>query len=538
MYFNSLYRNVKNVKMKKRLKIPFIIAIVSVVFMSCKTMQENKISAKKPNIIYILADDLGYGDVKAFNPNGKISTPNLDNMAANGVMFTNAHTSSAVCTPTRYGILTGRYNWRSDLKSGVLGGYSKSLITPNRSTVADILKNQGYTTAYIGKWHMGWDWEFENDVEERNINELHVIQKVNYKAPIKNGPSTQGFDYSFGFCGSLDMPPYVYVENSMPTMVPTKNTVNIDSKGNWRNGPTSNDFVHQTVLQDLTNRAISYIDEKAKGETPFFLYFPLPAPHTPILPSEEFLGKSSTNEYGDFVMQVDDVVRQIRETLKNQGISENTLLVFTSDNGCSPKANFEELANFNHDPSYIFRGMKADIYEGGHHVPFIVEWPKNALKNVSTDRTISTTDFFATCAEVSGYKIKDTEGEDSYSMLPLITNKNENEIREYIVYHSIDGSFAIKHGDWKLCTTAGSGGWSYPKPQDIKKENLDLPAMQLFNLKDDISETKNLITENPEKAAELKAALKKIILDGRSTKGAIQTNEKMDDWKQIESIIN
>ena len=195
MYFNSLYRNVKNVKMKKRLKIPFIIAIVSVVFMSCKTMQENKISAKKPNIIYILADDLGYGDVKSFNPNGKISTPNLDNMAANGVMFTNAHTSSAVCTPTRYGILTGRYNWRSDLKIGVLGGYSKSLITPNRSTVADILKNQGYTTAYIGKWHMGWDWEFENDVEERNINELHVIQKVNYKAPIKNGPSTQGFDY-------------------------------------------------------------------------------------------------------------------------------------------------------------------------------------------------------------------------------------------------------------------------------------------------------------------------------------------------------
>ncbi|WP_373941803.1 arylsulfatase [Polaribacter sejongensis] len=523
-------------------KYSYQLLVVSIlIFSACSSSkvkkEEGNVVAKKPNIIYILADDLGYGDVKSFNPESKIPTVHLDDMASNGVMFTDAHTSSAVCTPTRYGILTGRYNWRSRLKSSVIGGYSKSLITPNRVTVADMLKTQGYTTAFIGKWHMGWDWAFNSEVKD-NINNLHTIQDVNYTAPITNGPSTHGFDYSFGFCGSLDMPPYVYVENDMPTMVPTKMTVNKDAKGTWRRGPTSDDFVHETVLQDLTDRAITYIDEKAKGEEPFFLYLPLPAPHTPILPPAEFVGKSNTNLYGDFVMQVDDVVGQIRKKLKDLGISENTLLVFTSDNGCSPKANFKELEAFDHDPSYVFRGMKSDIYEGGHRVPFIVEWPNQASKNSSTDKTIGTTDFFATRAEIAGYKMKDSEGEDSYSMLSLLEGKNENEIREYIVYHSIDGDFSIKHGDWKLCTTPGSGGWSYPRANDIKKQQLDLPAMQLFNLKNDIGETTNLIASNPEKAAELKAALKKLILDGRSTNGAIQTNEGMEGWKQIEKIIN
>ncbi len=501
------------------------------------TRQNEKNDAlKNPNIIYILADDLGYGDVKTFNPNGKIPTPNMDEMALNGIKFTDAHTSSAVCTPTRYGILTGRYNWRSSLKSAVLGGYSKSLIKPDRTTIAGMLKKQGYATGYVGKWHLGWDWAFENDQEE-GIDKLNAYHPIDFNAPIKNGPSTHGFDYSFGFCGSLDMAPYVYVENDMPTMVPTRTTVSVDDKGLWRKGLTSDDFVHATVLQDLTDKAIQFISQKANGESPFFLYFPLSAPHTPILPTTEFLGKSNTNMYGDFVMEVDDVLRQIRETLKTLGISDNTLLVFTSDNGCSPRADFDELARVNHDPSFEFRGAKADIYEGGHRVPFIVEWPNKGLKNATSDKTICTTDFFATCAELTGYHLQDNEAEDSYSMLPLITGNNENEIREYIVHHSINGSFAIRQGDWKLCACPGSGGWSDPTPQDIKNEKLDLPSMQLFNLKEDIGETTNLITQNPEKAAELKAALKKIILDGRSTPGAAQENDGMDGWHQIKSIV-
>ncbi|MFV0553809.1 MAG: sulfatase family protein, partial [Mangrovibacterium sp.] len=331
--------------------------LVMLLLLSIHAVAKDK--SAKPNIIYILADDLGYGDVKCFNENGKIATPNLDAMASNGVMFTDAHTSSSVCTPTRYGIITGRYNWRSSLKNGVLNGYSKSLITPERVTVAEMLQSQGYTTAFVGKWHMGWDWAYKSPAEQDE--NLDAGFKVDYSKKVANGPSTHGFDYSFGFCGSLDMAPYVYVENDKPTMVPTKTSQSVDDKGFWRVGPTSDDFVHADVLQDLTDKAVQYIDGKANGKSPFFLYFPLPAPHTPILPKTEFLGKSNTNMYGDFVMQVDDVVKQIRKVLEEKGIAENTLLVFTSDNGCSPKANFGELERVDHDPSYVFRGMKSDL---------------------------------------------------------------------------------------------------------------------------------------------------------------------------------
>jgi arylsulfatase A len=501
------------------------------------TAQTKKVAIKAPNIIYILADDLGYGDLKCFNPDSKIPTPNLDNMAKNGIKFTDAHTSSAVCTPTRYGILTGRYNWRSSLKSSVLSGYSKSLIKQEQTTIAEMLKTQGYSTAYIGKWHLGWDWKIKAE-DRLDINNLNATPEVDFSIPVKNGPLTHGFDYSFGFSGSLDMAPYVYVENDKATMVPSKTTVSVDEKGFWRKGLTSDDFNHSHLLQDLTDKAVNYISKKAKSNSPFFLYFPLPAPHTPILPTTEFLGKSNTNMYGDFVMQVDDVVRQIRETLKKQGISENTMLVFVSDNGCSPRANFEELAEVYHNPSYIFRGHKADIFEGGHRVPFVVEWPGKAMKNTSSNKTICTTDFFATCADITGYKIQDAEAVDSYSMLSLITGKSDESIREYTVHHSINGSFAIRKDHWKLILCPDSGGWSYPTPQEYKDKKMDLPALQLYNLATDIGETKNLLAEYPEKAVELKAALKKIILDGRSTPGLIQENEGMEGWQQIESIMN
>lgn len=524
----------KSMKMRNHLLI--VAAVLFYFSATGNTFAKQKQTKNKyPNIIYILTDDLGYGDVNCFNPESKLPTPNIDEMASNGVKFTNAHTSSSVCTPTRYGILTGRYNWRSSLKSSVLGGYSKSLIKKERVTVAKMLKEQGYSTAFIGKWHLGWDWKFNNKAEK--LQSLHIIQDVDYTSPITNGPSTHGFDYSFGFCGSLDMPPYVWVENSMPTMVPTKTTRSVDGKGTWRPGPTSDDFNHATVLQDVTDKAIEYITKQSEEEEPFFLYLPLPAPHTPILPSTEFIGKSNTNFYGDFVMQVDDVLGQIRDILKEQGINENTLLIFTSDNGCSPKADFDELAKVKHDPSYNFRGMKSDLFEGGHRVPFVVEWPAEASKNVSSDMSICTTDLFATCADITNYSINDTEAEDSYSMMPILKGDTETKIREYTVHHSISGSFAITQGDWKLCFTKGSGGWSYPRTQDIKKEKLDLPTLQLYNLKSDVGETQNVIDQYPEKASSLKAAMKKIILDGRSTSGSKQTNEGMDNWWQINAII-
>lgn len=501
---------------------------------AAQTIQQDQGS---PNVIYILADDLGYGDINCFNPEGKIPTPNIDQMAEHGVMFTDAHTSSAVCTPTRYGILTGRYNWRSSLKSSVLSGYSTSLIQPNRTTVASLLKTQGYTTGFVGKWHLGWDWAIKKEDPKHHRNNLSALPEIDYSREIENGPVSHGFDYSFGFCGSLDMPPYVYVENGLATMTPAKSTVSVDEKGFWRVGPTSDDFNHATVLQDLTDKAVGFIDRQAKEKTPFFLYFPLPAPHTPILPTTEFLGKSNTNMYGDFVMQVDDVVGQIREALERRGIRGNTILIFTSDNGCSPRADFEELAKVDHTPGYHFRGNKADIYEAGHRVPFVVEWPMGAAAKSKVKHTICTTDLFATCAELTNYQVKDNEGEDSFSMLPLIQGKQVETFRDYTVHHSINGSFAIRKGDWKLCICPGSGGWSYPRPETIRKEQLDLPAMQLFNLKEDIGETKNLIDIYPEKALELKKALAQIILNGRSTPGAKQENEGMEGWKQIESIV-
>ncbi len=522
----------------KNTKIIIRLLVVIIATGAYGVKAENTDEHSLPNIIYILADDLGYGDVKCFNPNGKIATPNIDKMAANGRMFTDAHTSSSVCTPTRYGILTGRYCWRTKLKKMVLNGYSESLIKQERTTIAEMLKEQGFSTAFIGKWHIGWDWAIENGEAPSNNDKRRNTPNVNFAKPIKNGPSTHGFDYSFGFCASLDMPPFVYVENDMPSMIPTKTTLSVDKKGFWRKGLTSDDFIHSKVLQDLTDKAVQYIEQHAGEPSPFFLYFPLPAPHTPILPSSEFLGKSNTNMYGDFVMQVDDVVRQIRETLKSQGISNNTLVVFTSDNGCSPRADFEELAKVNHAPSYHFRGAKADIFEGGHRVPFIVEWPDKTPKNTKSDKIICTTDFFATCAELSTYDIKDNAAEDSYSMLSLIKGENNESVRPHIVHHSSNGSFAIRQGDWKLCLCAGSGGWGYPRTQDIKREKLDLPSAQLYNLKKDIGETQNLITKHPEKAQELKEALKQIILNGRSTPGAIQKNDEMDNWKQIKSIIN
>ncbi len=498
---------------------------------------------KQPNVIYILSDDLGYGDLQCYNSEGKIPTPNIDNMAECGVMFTDAHTSSAVSTPTRYGVLTGRYNWRSSLKSGVLSGYSKSLIDDERTTVADVFKSAGYSTAYIGKWHLGWGWDITApDPKGRDIDNLASIPEVDFTTKVTNSPNDIGFDYYYGFCGSLDMGPYVWVENDEVVTQPTKMTVN-KGMGFWRNGHTAEDFVHETVLQDVTNKTIDYIKERSATKRgrkePFFVYLPLPAPHTPILPSEQFRGKSNTNDYGDYVMQVDDVVRQIRTALKEQGISDNTILIFTSDNGCSKAANLPQLKAAGHLANGKLRGCKADLYEGGHRVPFIVEWAEGADKNSKIDATICLTDLLATAAEITNYKIADNEGEDSYSFLSYLTGEQPSTPREYTVHHSIDGDFAIRKGEWKLLFSKGSSGWSYPTQAEIKKQNLDLPDVQLYNLANDIGESNNLQAQYPEKVAELRAAMQKLINDGRSTVGKPQKNDdpKNGAWEQIKAIF-
>ncbi|MFT4734057.1 MAG: arylsulfatase A [Algoriphagus sp.] len=504
---------------------PFIKCIVIATPLFILTNCENKetTDALKPNIIYVLADDLGYGDISSFNESGKIRTPNIDKLASEGMKFTDAHTSSSVCTPTRYGILTGRYNWRTRLKSSVLWGKSKALIPNTRSTVASVLKKQGYDTAFIGKWHLGWDWAMKDSIN------------IDFTKPVTNNPNDLGFDYAYGHSGSLDMPPYVYVENGNSTSIPSATTVNKGKYSWWREGPTADDFIHEDVTPNFFRRAIAHIKKKAKADKPFFLYLPLPSPHTPILPTEEWQGKSGLNPYGDFVMMIDDYMGQLQHAVKEAGLENNTLIIFTSDNGCSPAAKINELEEDGHYPSYHFRGHKADIFEGGHRVPFIAKWPRRIQKGSVSDKTICTTDFMATCAEITGYSLADNEGEDSYSLVSLFAQtQNDAPFREATVHHSINGSFAIRKDNWKLIMCAGSGGWSVPKPNN-KELIATLPKYQLYNLEVDPGEKNNLLRAHSEKVLELKTLLSKYISDGRSTPGLPQNNDDIDfEWSQIE----
>ena len=460
----------------------------------------------KPNVVYILADDLGYGDLKSMNTDGKIATPGSDQMAKEGMIFTDAHSNSAVCTPTRYGVLTGRYAFRSRMKKGVLNGYSTYLIENGRMTVPSFLKNQGYHTAFIGKWHLGWDWAKNGE-------------KVDYSKPVQNGPKEKGFEYSYGHCGSLDMAPYVWVENGMPTAVPLKETgrTKKESKnGWWRKGPTSPDFDHEDVLPNLTRRAVKYVKEQVKKEKPFFLYLALPSPHTPVLPTPEFNGKSGLDSaYADFVTMTDDTVKQVLDALKEAGVDENTLFIFTSDNGCSPEADFAELEKQGHDPSSIYRGHKADIFEGGHRVPFIVRWPARVKAGTSCDDPTCLTDLLATMAEILGQKLPADAGEDSVSMLPNLVGESKQPVREAIVHHSINGTFAIRQGKWKLIDAPHSGGWSRPKPAQ-KTLYKDLPKIQLYDLEKDHAELRNVSVENPGIVKRLKMLLEKYREGGRS----------------------
>lgn len=489
-----------------------ILLFISVLLVLSGCQKKHKKKEKYPNIIYILADDLGYGDISCYNDSSKIFTPNVDKLAKEGMMFTDAHSGSAVCTPTRYGILTGRYAWRTRLKNGVLWGHDAHLIKKEKTTVASFLKKHDYQTACIGKWHLGLDFAKDS------------LDRYDYLQPVLNGPNSLGFDYSFIIPASLDIPPYLYIENGMTTGTSIDTIAGKSGKMFWRKGLCANDFKHIDVLPILNKKANEAIAKYAKSENPFFLYFPLPAPHTPILPTDEFLGKSNTNEYGDFVLMVDDVIKKIEESLKENGIEENTIIIFTSDNGCSPMADFAELKEIGHNPNYVYRGHKADIYEGGHRVPFIVKWPKQIKEGRQSDEIICTTDLLATCAAIIGDSLKSNEGEDSYNNLPIWLELEQNiEKREAIVHHSVDGYFSIRKGKWKLEFCPGSGGWSYPRP--AKAKELGLFPVQLYDLETDIKEENNVAESYPGLVKEMTELMQKYIDDGRSTSGDHQQNE-------------
>ncbi len=477
--------------------------------------------AKNPNIIYIMADDQGFGDVSALNPQSKIPTPNIDRIAREGMIFSDGHTSSSVCTPTRYSVLTGRYHWRTHLQKGVLGGFSQPLISPGRLTVASLLKQHGYSTACIGKWHLGWDWPLKEGGAANDKGDFaggfKDGWKVDYTGEIKNGPCDLGFDCFFGISASLDMPPYVFVRDRTPTEPAT-----IEKAFN-RKGPAAASFEAVDVLPAITKEAIRFINDHSQSENPFFLYFPLNAPHTPIVPGGPWKGQSGINKYADFTMQVDWTVGQILKAVDDNRIADNTLVIFTTDNGCSPAANIRELEAAGHDQNYIYRGHKADIFEGGHRVPFIVRWPGKVKAGSRTSQLVGQIDLLATAAEIVGGKVGQDAGEDSVSFLPVLLGQASQPIRTSIVSQSIGGQFAIRDGDWKLCLCPGSGGWSEPRPG--RSDLSQLPPVQLYNLADDPGETNNLQAEHLDRVEKMKNMLAQIINNGRSTPGPRLQND-------------
>ena len=534
---------------KQFLSTPTLVVLIVALLCGCQSKsgspkgpraQENS----HPNILYILVDDLGYGDVDSLNPLGKIKTPRIDKLATEGMSFTEAHGSSAVCTPSRYCILTGRYNWRSKLKSGVLGGYAKPLIEDDRLTVAELLHSNGYQTACIGKWHLGLDWALKtnNTAEERPIGEdvsaedrRNMGPDIDFTKPIGRGPITLGFDEFFGISGSLDMPPYTFVENDHVTALPTIQKGFLTGRGGMhtRVGPQAPGFNAEDVLPTFTKRAIDYIDRAAvaaKTGKPFFLYLAFPAPHTPLAPTVEWLGKSGLNYYGDYVMETDASVGEVLDALKRNGLAGNTLVIFASDNGCSPAADFPYLLAHGHDPSDGRRGYKADIYDGGHRIPLIVRWPGHVPRDSRNNDFICLGDFMATCADLLGVKLPDNAAEDSITFLPPMLGKSRG-LRDTLVESSINGSFGIRQGQWKLAFCRDSGGWSYPRPGKDKTDGW--PRFQLFDVVADPAERTNVLDQHPDIVQRLGHLMRDYILNGRSTAGAPQQNTPANkDWQQ------
>lgn len=473
----------------------------------------------RPNIVVILADDLGFGDLQCNNPDAQTTTPNLNRLSQEGLRFVDAHSGSAVCTPTRYGLITGRYAFRSSLKKGVLGGYSPALIEADRFTIADLLKQVGYQTAAIGKWHLGLNWPGQNTVNPQALgdnNNQPSEKTVNIEADLTQGPNDLGFDYSYIIPSSLDIPPYIYLENGKPT---DRTMVDIAGKNEprgvfWRAGKASQSFKLENTLDQLGNKAQEFLTKASKQKSPFFLYLPLTSPHTPWLPGKNFQGKSGAGIYGDFVAHTDDVVGRVLATLDRLGLKENTLVIFTSDNGADWKPG--DLEKFpKHRANYIYRGEKSDIWEGGHRVPFLVRWPAAFKTARAVKQTICLTDLMATFASVTRQSLPANSGQDSFDFSSLLTSKaSDKPVRENTIHHSINGLFAIRQGKWKYVAGPGSGGWS--KDESATKE---LPA-QLYDLEKDPTETTNLLENQSQTAADLKALLAKQQMQGYTRPGA------------------
>ena len=484
--------------------------------------------ARKPNILVILADDLGYGDVQCYNPTrGKIPTPHLDKLASQGMRFTDGHSSSGVCSPSRYTLLTGRYHWRTRLQTGIVPLWGSPLIAPERLTIGTLAKQHGYRTAAIGKWHLGWDWPIPTDraalFKEKPkgatlaTEAQRAVWREAFARPIGGGPTTRGFDLYFG-TDVPNHPPFCFIENDRTVGIPSE-FLTARLVGNNQasiQGPALAGWTLEPILPALGDRAAAFIAESAKKPEPFLLYLPLTSPHTPLSVNEAWTGKSGLNLYADFVMETDALVGRVLEALDKSGAADHTLVLFSADNGCAPYIGISDLEKMGHYPSGPLRGAKADAWEGGHRVPFIVRWPGKVRAGSVCGQLAQQSDFLATFAELLGTRLPDNAGEDSVSLMPLLKG-GDQPVRGNAVSASIGGVPALRSGNWKYIPAPGSGGWG--KGGDPSQ------PVQLYDLADDLGETKNLAATMPEKVAEMKTLLEKLITDGRSTPGEPQKND-------------
>lgn len=477
----------------------------------------------RPNIVVILADDLGYGDVGVYNPQSKIPTPNIDRLAKEGVRFVDAHTPCGVCSPTRYGLLTGRYPWRTELKSQVLWPWDRPLIEKDRLTLPGMLKKLGYNTGCIGKWHLGWDWATTDGSKvnsqvrigdpQREIR-YEFARKVLLDRPIAEGPTTRGFDYYFGV-DLPNFPPYSFIENDRVLGKPT--VPKPDGMFGWP-GLMEPGWRLEGVLPELTRRAVKYVEEQARKTNPYFLYLPLSSPHTPIAPDDEFLGKSKAGRYGDFVFQTDWSVGKVMDAIRASGQADNTIVIFTSDNG-PENLTYPVLKEHGHASQGPLRGAKRMLWEGGHRVPYIAWGPGRVPAGQIEKEIVCHTDVMASVAALTGVKLPNDAAEDSYDVSAAwLRRKRSKPIREATVHHSMNNEYGLRQGDWVLIESTGAHGAAEPdwwkERNGIRKH--DQPG-ELFHLKEDLLETKNLYAQFPDRVKEMHALLEKYKASGRST---------------------
>jgi arylsulfatase A len=478
--------------------------------------------AKLPNIVLILADDLGYGDIAAYNPESKIPTPEVDRLAREGVRFLDAHTPCGVCSPTRYSLLTGRYPWRSELKRQVLWPYDKPLIDPARLTLPQMLQSRGYRTACFGKWHLGWEWSTTDGSRvndqvkigdpQRPIRE-EFAKKVRFEEPVREGPTARGFDYYFGV-DVPNFPPYTFLENDRLLGKPTEDKP--EAMFGWP-GKMEPGWKLEGVLPEITRRAVQWVEAATRRPEPFFVYLPLTGPHTPIAPAGEFLGKSRAGRYGDFVHQVDASVGRVVEALRRTGADKNTLVIFTSDNG-PENLTYAVQQEFGHQSQGPLRGGKRMLWEGGHRVPFIA-WGKGVKPGTTEGEVVCLTDLMATVGKLVNYPLPAEAGEDSYDIGDALFGRpRRGPIREATVHHSVNDEYGLRQGDWVLIESAkGEHGAGEPKwwREKFQVEPHAEPA-ELFNLREDPRELRNLYAREPERVRAMRALLAKYKQDGRS----------------------